>query len=104
MSGKKINEPSIDHIVPVDDIVNLRGYDRLLPGEQRILLSNQRNLVLMEKRANSSKGSKSWAKWKESRNFYDAEISQRMITLESTLRLELQGAIVEMLSKRGIHL
>jgi hypothetical protein len=102
MSRKPIREPSIDHIVPVEDIVNLRGYDRLFANEQRALLNNQHNLVLMEKGANSSKGSKSWAKWPEGRRIYGDVVAERMIVLEGNLRKQLQGMIIQMLSERGV--
>jgi hypothetical protein len=104
MSRKPIREPSIDHVVPVDDIVNMRGWDRLFPDEQRALLSNQRNLRLMEKGANSSKGAKSWAKWEEGRRIYGEEVVNKMVELESTLRRELQGAIIQTLLDRGVRI
>jgi Domain of unknown function (DUF4157) len=104
MSKKPIREPSIDHVVPVDEIVNFKGYDRLFPEEQRLLLSNERNLRMMEKELNSSKGSKSWAKWKAAARHYGETVVKQMIELEAVLRQELKGNIIKTLADRGVYL
>jgi hypothetical protein len=104
MSKKPIREPSIDHVVPVDEIVNFKGYDRLFPEEQRLLLSNERNLRMMEKELNSSKGSKSWAKWKAAERHYGETVVKQMIELEAVLRQELKGSITKTLADRGVNL
>lgn len=104
MSKKPIREPSIDHVVPVDEIVNFKGYERLFPEEQRLLLSNERNLRMMEKELNSSKGRKSWAKWKAAERHYGETVVKQMIELEAVLRQELKGSIIKTLADRGVNL
>lgn len=102
MSGKPVKEPSIDHVVPIDDMVHMDGWDALRPHQQRELLSWPENLRMMEKRANYSKGGRSWAKWKERRNFYrDEEVWKRMEQEEARLRKAIQDRISEMLGRKA---
>ena len=101
MSGKPIKNRSIDHVVPVDEIVLMKGYDKLKLPEQEALLSRVDNLRMMEKGANSSKGTKRWAKWSEGRRIYGEKIWREMIAEESRLRHAIEEKITEILAARG---
>ena len=101
MSGKPIKNPSIDHVVPVDDMVLMEGWDRLRPHQQRELLSRTDNLRMMEKGANSSKGNKSWAKWPQGKKIYGEKVWKEMVEEETRLRKAIQDRINEMLAGAG---
>jgi hypothetical protein len=101
MSGKPVKEPSIDHVVPIDDMVHMDGWDALRPHQQRELLSWPENLRMMEKRANSSKGRRGWSKWPEKRNFYKEEVWHAMAKEEARLRKAIQDRINEMLGRKA---
>jgi Domain of unknown function (DUF4157) len=102
MSGLPIREPSIDHIVPVNDIVEMPGYNKLRPDEQGALLSHEDNLVLMERELNSAKQDKRWSQWDGGRRKYGNDVADRMIIRERELRDALSKKIVAMLEKRGL--
>jgi hypothetical protein len=101
MSGKPIKERSIDHVVPIDDIVRMKGYGKLKLPEQEALLSRVDNLRMMEKGANSSKGTKRWADWREGRWIYREKVWREMIAEEARLRRALEDKIIEILAARG---
>jgi hypothetical protein len=101
MSGKPIKEPSIDHIVPVKAIVEMKGYNKLTTLEQQALLSRADNLRMMEKGANSAKGAKGWAKWPDGRRIYGEKVWREMVVEEVRLRRVLEEKISEILRARG---
>jgi hypothetical protein len=101
MSGRPIKNPSIDHVVPVDEMVLMEGWDRLRPHQQRELLSRTDNLRMMEKGANSSKGNKSWAKWPQGKRIYGEKVWKEMVEEEARLRKTIQGRINEMLAGKA---
>jgi hypothetical protein len=98
MSGKPVKNPSIDHVVPVDEIVLMDGWDKLRPHQQQQLLSRADNLRMMEKSANSSKGSKRWAKWPQGRRIYGEKVWRQMVEEEARLRKAIQDRITEILA------
>jgi hypothetical protein len=93
MSGKEINAHSVDHVVPVEKIVNMKNFDKLSWEDQKAVLSNVDNLRVMEKANNSSKGSGSWSDWKAGQRVYGDKVWQKMVTKESELRKVLQTDI-----------
>ncbi len=96
-SRRLITEPSIDHIVPVDTIVNMKGWNKLPKETQRRILSRIDNLALMEKNLNSSKGIKRWADWDHGRQFYGDEVWNSMVAKERTLFDSIQKEILDSL-------
>jgi hypothetical protein len=100
MSGKPIGEPSIDHIVPVEEIAGFEGFDRLYPDDAQAVLSRLDNLRLMEKALNSSKGSKRWANWENGRRAYGEAVWKAMVELEGQLRRLIQDDIKARAAKR----
>jgi hypothetical protein len=101
MSGKPIKKPSIDHVVSIDEMVLMDGWNKLRKHEQQALLSRVDNLRMMEKGANSSKGGKRWANWREGRAIYGEKVWRKMIEEESRLRRAIQEKITEILAGRG---
>jgi hypothetical protein len=92
-SGARVNEPSIDHVVPIEEIVEIEGWNELVLEDQQAILSRTDNLRLMEKRLNSSKGAKRWADWEAGRLFYRDEVWSRMVQIENSLRLSIREDI-----------
>ena len=70
VSGKKLKFPSIDHTVSIKEIVEMKGYNKLLERDQNTILSMVENLRMMESDLNSSKGNKRWADWDFGRKYY----------------------------------
>ncbi len=101
MSGKVLREPSIDHLVPVDDIVLMKGYTELPWAKQQLVLSRTDNLRLMEKGANSSKGAKRWSKWPEGRRIYGDKVWRAMVTEEGRMRRLIEEQIAGLLKGRS---
>ncbi len=95
-----IREPSIDHVVSIDAMTQMDGWNELTLDEQRALLNNTDNLRLMEKRFNFSKNNKSWSKWAAGRRFYP-EAWSKMAELESTLKRDIANKIHDTLADRG---
>lgn len=52
-----------DHIVSMETIARMEGFDRLTRAQQLALLNNERNFLGLREAANKSKGSKSFADW-----------------------------------------
>jgi hypothetical protein len=98
-SRKLISEPSIDHIVPVDSIVVMDGWEKLPKETQKRLLSRTDNLRLMEKKLNSSKGAKSWSEWSFGKEKYGGEIWNKMIQEERELYTKIQKDILDSLPR-----
>ncbi|WP_217994940.1 DUF4157 domain-containing protein [Methylogaea oryzae] len=100
MSGKKAQEPSIDHIVPIEEIVEFERYNDLFWDDQQAVLSRVDNLRLMEKVLNSSKGSRRWANWREGLRAYGKEVWEKMVQTEGELRRLIQEDIKARAAKR----
>jgi hypothetical protein len=101
MSGLPVREPSIDHIVPVDEMVRMDGWDNLRPHQQREILSWTDNLRMMEKKLNSSKRDQPWARWKAGRRHYGKEVWEKMVQEEARLRKAIQDRINDMLGRQA---
>jgi hypothetical protein len=101
MSGTPIKEPSIDHVVPIDEMVHMDGWNQLRPHQQQELLSRVDNLRLMEKGLNSAKRNKRWADWPAGRRKYGEKVWREMVEKEKELRKAIQIRINEMLAGTG---
>jgi hypothetical protein len=85
-----------DHIVPMDKITKMDGFDKLTREQQMAVLNNPNNFVGLSESANCSKGSKSYTEWTEhkSKNVeVDHEFRKNMIEKESQLEGQLQQQI-----------
>jgi hypothetical protein len=100
MSGAKVNEPSIDHVVPIAEIVEFEGWNELTPQDQQEILSRRDNLRMMEKSLNSSKGLKRWSNWEAGRRAYGEEVWNRMVETENSLRQSIREEIKERVRRR----
>ena len=94
-SGKEVVDPSIDHIVPVEEIVKMKGYDRLKPADWKDVLSRTDNLRLMEQARNSSKGARRWEDWPAGRRLYGDEVYEKMVALEREIRAKIEQDILK---------
>ncbi len=78
-SGRPIIEPSVDHIVPVAEIVEMEGFDKLLlkdgtlSDDAKAVLSRTDNLRMMEKRFNLARRDTRWEDWGTGRRLYGKE-------------------------------
>lgn len=99
ISGNKMASPSVEHIVSVKEIVNMKGFDKLSWEDQKAVVDMRENLIAMEGAANSSKGSRSWSEWPQWADFYkDPAVKNRMTALEEQLATKIQGEITRLLS------
>jgi hypothetical protein len=93
MSGKKPQEPSIDHVVSIERMSGFEDFDNLTPEDLYAELSEPDNLRLMEKSLNSSRGSKRWANWEFGRRFYGETVWNKMMLTENALEIRIRQRI-----------
>ena len=83
-----------DHIVPVNDIVKMKGFNRLPWKKQVEVLNLGENLIAMNKSANASKKDTAWPNWDGWKQFTnDPEVRTRMVQKDAELRVFLQEEI-----------
>jgi hypothetical protein len=83
----------VDHVVPLNDIVRMNGFDKLRPERQLELVNDVKNLRAIDSLANSSRGDRSWWTWAQAALYYDSAAIARMRALEDELRVYLEGRI-----------
>jgi len=102
---------SPDHIVPVIDIVELPGFERLPPKMQTEVLNIPENTIGLDPLVNSSKGDKLWSAkpgtsryWEGHPDFGPIPVEARkaMVLAEERARAALERAIQERLQKLGL--
>ena len=54
-----------DHIVSMDKITRMKGFEKLTKAQQKQVLNNKKNFIGLSEAANKSKGSKSDSEWTE---------------------------------------
>ncbi len=100
--GRRPNgNPAVDadHIVSMDTITRMEGFDRLTTEQQLQVLNNRDNFVVLSEAANRSKGAKSFADWTHYKKGQPGEIAvepafrQRMIQEEQRMQRLLQQQI-----------
>ncbi|HTX91840.1 MAG TPA: DUF4157 domain-containing protein [Anaerolineales bacterium] len=89
-----------DHVVPVREIVNMRGFAELDWVDQVGVANYEPNLMAVDRSANSSRADWSWAEWPD-RSRYSADAMRRMEAAEIRLRAELQAEIDRRLTASG---
>lgn len=90
-----------DHIVSMDTIARMEGFERLTTEQKLSILNDERNFVGLSESANTSKGPKSFAEWTEhkaSGTPVDPEFRARMMREEARLRRILQERIDELVA------
>jgi hypothetical protein len=100
ISGKRPAVLSVDHIVPVDEIVQMEGWKELTPDQQHQVLNNKQNLIAMDRDLNSSKGARSWTNWAAGRRAYGDAAADRMVQREQTNRGMLRRQIKDLRAGR----
>jgi hypothetical protein len=83
----------VDHIVTLDEIVQMPGFDKLRPDRQLEIVNDVRNLRAVDELANSSRKNRSWAAWPQALIYYDTVALAKMRALEDELRAYLTGRI-----------
>jgi hypothetical protein len=92
-----------DHIVSMDRITRMEGFDKLTKAQQLEVLNNPDNFIGLSRSANASKGAKTFEDWTQhvkSGTQIDANFRQRMIQMERSLEAALQAQIDAL---RGRH-
>ena len=85
-----------DHIVPMDKITRLNGFDKLSEAQQLEVLNYEKNFIGLSESANTSKGAKTFQEWVEHKGLgvkVDDKFRQEMIQRGNDLEPELQGII-----------
>ena len=85
-----------DHIVSMDRITRMEGFEDLTREQQVKILNNSDNFIGLSRKANASKGSKTFAEWTEhkgSGTLVDPVFREKMIKIEANLETKLQQQI-----------
>ncbi len=102
--GKQVTSRlEADHIVSMDKITKMEGFEKLTREEQIALLNYEDNFAGLSKSANSSKGSKSFEEWtmyKKEGIPIDPAYRERMMGVEKELERRIQQLIDETLRGR----
>jgi hypothetical protein len=83
----------VDHVVPLNDIVRMRGFDKLRPERQLEIINDLKNLRATDALANTSRGHRSWWSWAQAQIHYDSSQIAKMRALEDELRVYLENRI-----------
>ncbi|WP_188742450.1 hypothetical protein [Agromyces bauzanensis] len=84
---------AVDHVVPLNEIVRMKGFDALRPERQLEVVNDIRNLRAVDAAANASRGDRSWSAWSQAAIYYDPAALARMRSLEDELRGYIEGRI-----------
>jgi hypothetical protein len=84
---------SVDHIVSIKRISEMEGFGKLTVKERNHLATMEKNLIVMDKSANSSKGERSWRAWEQYSTFYDDATRDRMVIKEAEIYRDMQAWI-----------
>ncbi len=96
-----------DHIVSMDTIARMRGFELLTTAEKLRILNDSDNFIGLSETANTSKGSKSFEEWTtydKGGIDVDPDFRDRMIQRERDTRGVLEGRIEDILAARGVPL
>lgn len=88
-----------DHIVPMDRITRMEGFDTLTREQQLAVLNNPENFVGLSASANTSKGPKTFAEWTQHKSRgidVDPDFRREMMEREQQLERRLQQQIDEL--------
>ncbi|WP_157418638.1 hypothetical protein [Bacillus cereus] len=87
-----------DHIVSMDNIAKMDGFEMLTREQQIEVLNNPKNFIGLSESANKSKGPKSYSDWtvyKKENLMIDSTFRKKMIEKERQIEIELQHQIDE---------
>jgi hypothetical protein len=91
---------TVDHIVSIKRISEMEGFGKLTVKERNRLATLEKNLIVMDKSANASKGERSWHAWKQYSTFYDEATRDVMAVREADIYSEMQAWITETVRRR----
>ena len=104
LPGKTItSKMEADHIVTMDKITRMDGFDKLTYEQQLKVLNNPENFAGLSKTANTSKGSKSYEEWttyKKEDIEVNPEFRQKMMEKSSELEGKIQKQIDDLLKNK----
>jgi len=102
LPGMTVNKKlEADHIVSMDKITRMEGFDKLSNTQQLSILNNPDNFIGLSKSANTSKGSKSFKEWTEHKKTgtqVDQAFRAKMIKIENKLEIDLQQQIDQLIN------
>ncbi|KMT63012.1 hypothetical protein [Paenilisteria newyorkensis] len=102
--GKEVTKRlEADHIVSMDKITRMEGFEKLTKEEQLKILNYEENFTGLSRSANASKGSKSFEEWtiyKKEGIPIDPAFREKMIVIEKDLGIQLQSMIDDILKGR----
>ena len=85
-----------DHIVAMDKITRMDGFEHLTFAEKKLVLNFEENFIGLSKSANASKGSKTYEEWKIYKRDnipIESKFRKEMIEKEKILECKIQGLI-----------
>lgn len=87
----------VDHVIPLNEIVRMHGFDRLRPDRQLEIVNDLKNLHATDSLSNASRGDWSWSDWPQALVYYDSTQIEKMRVLEDSLRTYIEGRIRNLL-------
>jgi len=91
-----------DHIISMDKITSMKGFDMLTLKQQKSILNDPENFIGLSKTANTSKGSKSFKEWsiyKKKGIKVSPQFKEKMIKLENELNTKIQDKITRLIGQ-----
>jgi hypothetical protein len=84
----------VDHVLSLNEIVNMRGFDKLDWAEQVAILNDPENLRAVDRALNRSRGDMGWAEFLGN-GVYSREVLERARAVEEEIRGRIQRQIAE---------
>ena len=107
LPGREVKRFEADHIVPMNNIVRMEGFEKLTFKQQLEVLNNPKNFIGLSEAANKSKKEKSYSEWTHYKKGTPEEIKvdetfrQEMIKKEKELEKILQKQIDDLVEKNS---
>ena len=102
--GYKVDSFEADHIVAMDQIVQMPGFTELSLPNQLAVLNNPANFMGLGKASNASKQAKSWADWPGHPDYgpIPPQVRKDMLQKEAEARIKLQQQIFDLLDNQAV--
>ena len=107
LPGREVKRFEADHIVPMNNIVRMEGFEKLTFEQQLEVLNNPENFAGLSREANRSRQHKSYSEWTHYKKGTSEEIKvdeafrQEMIEKEKELEKILQKQIDDLVEKNN---
>lgn len=89
-----------DHIVSLQRMTGMEGFEKLTLLERQRLAVRADNLIAMDAAANLSKGDRLWSAWRQASTFYPADTIVKMSKQETELAATIQEWIRQTVAGR----